>query len=86
MNDNVIEKLIDHFHAQGLSIKRISSAGVEIEFFPPLAPPMDLDPVSLSKTLAESMPPDSAMLFASTEDPAPEPTLNHSDGKNEPMA
>lgn len=55
-------------------VKHIKTSGFEVEFFEPTKKPepMALDPLSLSKVLAEDMPPDSAMLFAATEDPVPE--------------
>lgn len=57
---------------KSMGVRRVRDGEFEAEFFPPTPEPMPLDPVSLSKTLADSMPPDSAMLFAATEDPAPE--------------
>lgn len=51
------------------NIKRFKLGEFEVEFYQKAAEGMALDPVSLSKTLSESMPPDSAMLFAATEDP-----------------
>lgn len=51
------------------NVKRVKCADIEIEFEPKA---QDLSPTALAKTLAESMPPDSAMLFAATEDPAPQ--------------
>lgn len=53
-------------------IKRVKVNDFEVEFFASEPEPMAFDPVSLSKILTDSMPPDSAMMFASTEDIAPE--------------
>jgi hypothetical protein len=50
------------------NVKRIKLLGIEVEFFEPRSEPMPLDPKALANILTESMPPDSAMLFASTED------------------
>jgi hypothetical protein len=73
-----VQHLVDY--CQGKNVKRIKLMGVEVEFFDQQPAPMSLDPKDLAKTLTDSMPPDSAMLFASSEDMADE-TLNHSDGK-----
>lgn len=48
---------------------------LEIEFFEPKLETAPLDTVALAKALQDSMPPDSSMMFAATEDPAPEPEL-----------
>lgn len=58
-----IEKL------QKLGVKRFrkNMAEYEVEFFPLPSAPMNFDPKELAKTLADSMPPDSAMLMASAE-------------------
>lgn len=67
-----VEELISLCKDKG--IKKVvvgANQGIEIEFFPPQpkqAELMAMDPVSLSKALTDSMPPDSAMLFASSED------------------
>lgn len=53
-----------------IGVKSFECDGVKVEFFEPKPEPMKLDPVTLSKTLTDTMPPDSAMLFASTEDVA----------------
>ena len=47
-----------------------------VEFFAPTPEPMDLSIKNLAKTLTDSMPPDSAMLFAATENPTPTPPGN----------
>ncbi len=49
-------------------VKRVKLDAFEVEFFPSAPTSMELDPVSLSKILTNSMPPDSAMMFAATED------------------
>lgn len=51
------------------NVRKVKCADIEVEFEPKA---QDLSPNVLAKTLAESMPPDSAMLFAATEDPAPQ--------------
>lgn len=50
-----------------LGVKRYKCGELEVEFFAPVPPPMSFDPKELAKTLADSMPPDSAMLMASAE-------------------
>lgn len=57
------------------------------EFFPQgsAAPDMPLDAKELAKVFTDSMPPDSAMLFAATEDPAPEPEPKPEQGENSAM-
>lgn len=63
------KKLIEFFQKRGLM--RVKMGEFEVEFFEPKSPdiqPMALDPVSLSKVFSDQMPPDSAMMFASTED------------------
>jgi hypothetical protein len=64
-------------------IKHAKLGSFEVEFYPTPVAPMALDPVSLSKAFSDSMPPDTAMLFASSEDlnDQQESTLNQSDGK-----
>lgn len=63
------------------SIKSVKFGELEAEFFEKQAP--SLDPKDLAKALTESMPPDEAMLFASTEpiqDPnEPKPQIGESD-------
>ncbi len=66
------KKLIDY--CEGKGVKRIRSGAFMVEFFPKAPETMSLDPVSLSKALADSMPPDSSMLFASTEEVNENPT------------
>lgn len=53
---------------EGRRIKHLSFGQFSVEFFPKEPEAMKLDPASLAKTLSDSMPPDSAMLFASSED------------------
>lgn len=66
------KKLVEF--CEGKRVKRVKSGTFEVEFFDQTPEPMKLDPVSLSKALTDSMPPDSAMLFASTEDMNENPT------------
>lgn len=80
---NDTKKLIKFCEKHG--IKRVKLGDFEAEFFETKSE-MKLDPLSLSKTLSDSMPPDSAMLFASSEDLPIEPNLNQSDGKQSDMA
>lgn len=49
-------------------VKHIHFQGLVCELFEEKPTPMSLDPKDLVKTLAEPMPPDSQMLFASAED------------------
>lgn len=48
------------------NVKRIKFGELEAEFFQKQAP--SLDPKELAKAFSDNMPPDSAMLFASTEE------------------
>lgn len=59
------------------NIKRYRSSmnELEVEFFEPKPKTQDIDTVALTKALADPMPPDSAMMFAAVDDPAPEPQL-----------
>ena len=59
------KKLIEFCQDRG--IKRIRSGAFAVEFFPKMPEPMALDPLTLSKALTDSMPPDSAMMFASRQ-------------------
>ena len=52
--------------AKELGLKRVRSGTFEVEFYPKHEP-MNFDPKSLAKTLTDSIPPDSEMLFASSE-------------------
>lgn len=49
-------------------VKRYNSETGEVEFFEPKPEAPALNPKELAEALADSMPPDSAMLFASAED------------------
>lgn len=78
-------KDFSEMRALGIKRYRCDGGGFEIEFFEPPkpeAPSMPLDPVSLAKTFADQMPPDSALLFASSEDLNDEQPLNPSQGKS----
>jgi hypothetical protein len=70
---------------QKLGVKRFKKhlADYEVEFFPPQPTPMDLSPPAIAKALADSMPPDNDMMFASTEEP--QSPLIHSNGNTEPV-
>ena len=83
----IIEGLIDLCKVKGIKSFRYNN--LSFEFFPleSKAPePMAMDPLALSKILVDSMPPDSAMLYAAVDDPAPEPILNPSEGNPDQMA
>lgn len=56
------------------NVKSYKRGGIEIELFETKATvePMSFDPKDLVKAFSDSMPPDSAMLFASSEDIIPE--------------
>ena len=60
------KELIEFCKDKGL--KRVRLGDFEAEFFDTKPQPMSLDPKDLAKVLTDSMPPDSAMLFASVED------------------
>lgn len=60
------KKLIIFCEERG--IKSVAFEQFAVEFFPKEPEAMNLDPVALSKALTDSMPDDSAMLFASSED------------------
>lgn len=51
-------------------VKHLKTGDFEVEFFEQKKEPepMPLDPVNLSKILSDSMPPDSIMQFAATEE------------------
>ncbi len=82
----------DELHKlRSMGVKSYSKTakGIDVEFFEPAKPTpvtMPLDPVSLAKTFSDPMPPDSAMLFASSDDAPIETTLNQSDGNTEAVA
>lgn len=59
------KKLIEFCESK--SIKRVKFGTFEVEFIEKQTP-MALDPLSLSKALTDSMPPDSAMLLASVDE------------------
>lgn len=67
-------------------VKSIKEYGIEAEFHVEQKEQMSLDPKTLAKVLSDSMPPDSSMLFASTEEitdapaPGPAPTVPYVDG------
>lgn len=61
------KELIEFCKDKGL--KKLRLGDFEAEFFDIKPQPMSLDPKDLAKVLTDSMPPDSAMLFASVEDP-----------------
>lgn len=70
--NQVISELLDLCRSKG--VRSFKSGTFEAEFFPSKPEPMNFDPVELSKNLGPSMPPDSAMLFASSEGiPSEEP-------------
>jgi len=50
------------------NIKFFKCGALELEFFAHIPEPMSLAPQDLAKVLSDSLPPDSAMLFASSED------------------
>lgn len=51
------------------NVKMVGFGNFHVEFCGKAHPP--IDPIQLTKALADSMPPDEKMLFASTEDPDP---------------
>lgn len=65
-----IEKILDVLNEKRVKTARFSEDGklIEVNFFEKEQQGMPLDPVSLSKALSDSMPPDSEMLFASADD------------------
>lgn len=63
--NKVIADLLDLCRAHG--VRRLKKGDFEAEFFAPSAEPMALDAKTLSNILSDSMPPDSVMLFASSE-------------------
>lgn len=70
----VIFELCREFGVKSLSADERNAHVQHVEFFEKKSD-TPLDPVSLAKALTDSMPPDSAMLFAATEDPNPTPQL-----------
>lgn len=60
------KKLISWARKHGIA--RLKVTGLEVEFFKQDPEPMKLDPKSLADALSDTMPPDSQMLFASSED------------------
>lgn len=65
MTRDEAKELVEWAKDQG--IKRMVCGPLEVEFFGPKITPMSLDPKDLAKVFTDSMPPDTAMLFASTE-------------------
>lgn len=61
-----IKKIIDLCESK--AVKRLKIDTFEVEFFQKTPEPMNLDQVTLAKALSDTLPPDSAMLFASAED------------------
>ena len=61
-----IKKMIDLCESK--AVKRLKIDTFEVEFFQKTPEPMDLNMTNLAKTLSDSLPPDSSLLFASTED------------------
>ena len=59
------KELIEFCKAQGITRVKLGEFEAEIST---AKAPMPLDPVTLSKTFADAMPPDSVMLMASAED------------------
>ncbi len=74
-----LQALIPYLKSQGVKTYRTGGLGLfEIEFFES-KPVHELDPKKLIETLNDGMPPDTDMLFASSED------INHSDGNTDQM-
>jgi hypothetical protein len=65
-SNQVISELLDLCKAKG--VMRIKTGTFEAEFFADKPTPMDMSPKAIASAMSDSMPPDSAMLFASSED------------------
>lgn len=78
MHLDVVNEIIKLCKDNG--IRRFRNDCCEIEFFDSKPETMSLTPQDLSKVLTDSLPPDSTMLFASSEDI--EENLNPSQGKD----